>query len=80
MDQLGRLSDAQKTVLQQSIKRLVNHPVWNEPFSRDAGMEAVKNALEKNQEARKAFEGVALDLPYAILGDQSPTFVAYWRK
>lgn len=82
MDELGlvRPSDDQKAALQQSIERLVNHPVWNEPFTRDAHMEAVKNALEKNQEARKAFEGIALDLPYAILGDQSPTYVAYWRK
>jgi hypothetical protein len=81
VDSLGktRLDETQKGQLREAIRRLVNHPVWSEPFTRDKEMEAVKNALDKNQEARQAFESVALDLSYVVLGDDVPQFKNYWR-
>jgi hypothetical protein len=81
VDELGltRLTDLQKEEVQKAIGRIVAHPVWSEPYTRDGRMEAIKNALEKNQEARKAFEGVALDLSWAVVGDESVAFKSYWR-
>ncbi|MGH2462002.1 MAG: hypothetical protein ACRDFZ_00050, partial [Candidatus Limnocylindria bacterium] len=82
VDELGltRLTDLQKSEIQKAIARIANHPVWSEPYSRDGGMEAVKNALERNQEAKQAFETVGLDLAYAVVGDDSGAFKAYWRR
>jgi hypothetical protein len=81
VDELGltRLTDLQKVEIQKAIARIVSHPVWAESFSRDATMEAVKNALEKNQEARKSFEAVGLDLAWGVVGEESASFKAYWR-
>ncbi len=50
LDALGKaqLAEGQKGQIREAIGRLVNHPVWSEPFARDRHMEAVKNALDKN--------------------------------
>jgi hypothetical protein len=82
VDALGktRLTELQKGQLREGVRRIVNHPVWSEPYSRDRFMEAVKNALDKNQEARQAFENVALDLSYVVLGDEAPQYKKYWRE
>lgn len=67
-----------KKLLEQ-IQRLVGHPVWSTPYARDAQMLNVKNALEKNQEAKDSFEKVALDLSYMVMGDQTGAYNQYWR-
>jgi hypothetical protein len=61
--------DQWKRVL-EGIDRLVAHPVWTAEFE-SPEMQAVKVSWEKNQNAQAAFEGVALDLPYLIVGETS---------
>jgi hypothetical protein len=75
-----KLDDQMKARIQTSIARLVDHPVWFEDVNRDARMAAVKNALDKNQGAKAAFEAVFLDFPYVILGpDASAGYKEYWH-
>jgi hypothetical protein len=80
-DSLGaaRPTDAQKARLDEQIHRLVDHPVWTAEYGRDENMGDVRSALEKNQEAKKTFEDVALDLSYLVVGADSAAFQRYWR-
>jgi hypothetical protein len=58
---------------------LVGHPVWVEPSLDDADdLKALKVALEKNQQAQAAFETLALDLPYLLMGDKYPAYKKRW--
>jgi hypothetical protein len=81
-DSLGaaRLSDEQRASLESFVDRLSAHPVWTADFGKDERMTAVKNALDKNQDARRSFEAVALDLSYLVVGEESAAFKAYWRS
>jgi hypothetical protein len=76
------LSEEQWARITQGIDRLVEHPVWVTTFdegpNRD-GMQDLKIALEKNQQAQKAFEALALDLPY-LLVDKYPKYVEVWES
>jgi hypothetical protein len=53
--------------------------VWTAEYGRDENMGDVRSALEKNQEAKKTFEDVALDLSYLVVGADSAAFQRYWR-
>lgn len=73
------LNDGQNADLAESIKRLVDHPVWTAAFDRDQKMAAVKVALEKNQAASPVFSDVAFDFPYMVVGkDSNPNYKSYW--
>jgi hypothetical protein len=81
VDELGqrRLDASERTDIEARIGRLVDHPVWSEDHNRDDRMKAVQGALERNQEARAAFEEVALDLAYLVVGPDYPAYKTYWR-
>ena len=72
-------TDDEWRTIHGNIKKIVNHPVWKAPFARDARMEAVQIALQKNQDRERAFNGVHLDLPYLIL-PKTPAFKEYWES
>ncbi len=73
------LSDEQWQRITDGVDRLVAHPAWTAPFEREA-MQTLKVSLEKNQNAQKAFEGVAFDLPYLLVGPVSPAYKTVWGK
>ena len=73
------LSEEQWKRITDGIDRLVAHPAWSAEFDTDR-MRTLKLALEKNQNAQKAFENVALDLPYILVGTGSPTYKEAWGK
>ncbi len=67
--------------MQLAVTRLVAHPAWTAKFNSSAAMQTFKAALDKNQNVEEAFEGVALDLPYLVVGsDQSGTYKKVWSK
>lgn len=74
----ANLSEAQMKEMQESIKLLVEHPVWNADFGRDDSMRAVKAAMEKNQQAEAAFSSVGLTFEYMIVGREAEAFKSYW--
>jgi hypothetical protein len=71
------LTEEQWQRILQGIDRLVAHPAWKAPYETEE-MQALKVALEKNQQSQKAFEALALDLPYLILGDSYPSYKTVW--
>ena len=75
----GIPTDEQRERIEQGLAHLAAHPVWKADLGRDAEMRAVKLALEKNQNIKDSFEGVALDLPYLLLGEKYPIFAKQWR-
>lgn len=71
------LTDDQWTRITLGIDRLVAHPAWNAEYSSEP-MKVLKASWDKNQNAQRAFEGVALDLPYLLVGNTSPSFMKTW--
>ena len=71
------LSDDQWQRITEGIDRLVAHPAWTAEYASD-GMRALKVSLEKNQQAQKAFEALALDLPYLLTGHKYPKYKEVW--
>jgi HNH endonuclease len=71
------LTEEQWQRLLAGVDRLVAHPAWTADFEVD-DMQVLKIALEKNQQAQKAFEALALDLPYLLTGDKYPSFKKRW--
>lgn len=53
------------SLIEQDIKRLLNHPVWTAEFKTEK-MISIKNSLEKNQDSKKSFEDVELKLGYVV--------------
>ncbi len=82
VDDLGaaRPEDAKRQLIEAHVQRLTSHPVWTEQYARDQRMADVRNALEKNQDARRSFEEVGLDLAYLVVGEESAAFKKYWRN
>lgn len=73
------LSDDQWQRVLEGIDRLVGHPVWVESSLDDSeDLKALKVSLEKNQQAQAAFETLALDLPYLLMGDKYPIYKKRW--
>jgi hypothetical protein len=73
------LSDDQWKRITEGIDRLVGHPAWTAEFESEE-MLALKGSLDKNQNAQKAFEGVALDLPYLLIGPTTGPYKKVWGK
>ena len=69
-DQWKRITDG--------IDLLVAHPAWVSEFDTDR-MRTLKLALEKNQNIQKAFDGVALDLPYVVMGGTTSGYKEAWE-
>lgn len=57
--------------IEEAIARVVEHPVWKQPFNSPV-MQEVSNALSKNQNGDKAFKKAGLDLGYALTGELEP--------
>lgn len=74
------LSDDLEVKLRTGIKNMVAHPVWTADFGRDDKMKQLKVALEKNQEVPQSLEDLGLDLPYLLLGAESPSYKNHWTK
>ena len=72
------LTEDQWARILAGVDRLVAHPVWTSAWDGDA-MQDLKVALEKNQQARAAFESLALDLPYLLTGDKYPAYKKAWE-
>lgn len=76
----GVPDQAQRDAIEKAIKNICDHPAWSAALDRDAKMLAVQDALSKNQGGKDAFEGVALKLSYALLGQSDTEYTAYWQK
>lgn len=59
-------------LIRNAVTRLANHPVWTAEFDTQK-MQAVKAALQTNQDAKQAFEAVHLKLGYLVGADDLPT-------
>jgi hypothetical protein len=62
----------QETMIRAGIERAVNHPVWTTKFDLSLKMNAVQDALSKNQDVEKAFSAVGLKRGYVVGADQLP--------
>ncbi|MEZ5284680.1 MAG: hypothetical protein R2712_07715 [Vicinamibacterales bacterium] len=62
--------DVQWAKIEKGIDRLLQHPVWVTDFNHSVKMRAVKDALQKNQDAERAFGEVGLKLGYVMGADQ----------
>jgi hypothetical protein len=76
----GRPAEQQRELIEQAVSNICRHPIWTAAFDRDKSTAAVKLALEKNQNVKEAFEGVALKLSYAIFGEQDIEYGKHWRN
>lgn len=76
----GKPDDTTRDKIENGITNLCSHPVWTAGFDANSEMAAVKLALERNQNVKDAFEGVGLDLAYAVVGQESPQFKKVWRS
>ncbi|SEB60485.1 HNH endonuclease [Nocardioides exalbidus] len=75
----GVPDQTQRDAIEKSIKNICDHPVWTASLDRDGRMLAVQDALTKNQGGKDSFEGVALKLSYALLGQGDTEYGAYWK-
>lgn len=75
----GTPTAEQRDAIEKAITNICGHPVWTAALDRDEMMAAVKLALERNQNVKEAFEGVALTLSYAVVGDQDAQYSQYWK-
>ena len=73
------LTEEQWKRITDGIDRLVTHAAWTADPDSDE-MRALQISWEKNQNAQKAFEGVALDLPYLLIGSSHSTYKNMWNK
>lgn len=53
----------------KGIERIVEHPIWKVDLSHSAKTRDVEQALAKNQDARRAFNVVGLNLGYVVTGE-----------
>ncbi len=68
---MDKVPDAKSwATLEEDIERLMKHPVWTAEFDRSEKMNAVKEALSKNQDMAEAFGAVGLKLGYVIGADK----------
>ncbi len=58
-------TDAQWAEIEDSIRRIVDHPIWTADLSTSQKLKAVNDAMTKNQNIVGAFEAVHLDGAYA---------------
>jgi hypothetical protein len=58
-------TEEQWAKIEQAIDRIVEHPVWTADFDSSGKLRRVDNALQRNQDAKQAFEVVGLSAGYA---------------
>jgi hypothetical protein len=73
------LSEDDWNSLRIYVDRIVSHPVWTTDYAEHDFMPAVKQALEKNQDAEAAFQGAALTFSYLLAGTEDTAYKNAWR-
>jgi hypothetical protein len=73
------LTDKEWAELEGFIKRLAEHPVWTAEYDDRPFMGKIKQALEKNQDAKEAFEGAALTFSYMLAGREDAMYKQAWQ-
>lgn len=56
--------------IQDSIKRLISHPIWTTDLKASQKTRDVEEALSKNQDAKRAFSQVGLKVGYVVGADK----------
>jgi hypothetical protein len=56
--------------IKEAIKRLYEHPIWTADLASTQKARAVSDALSKNQDAERAFNGVGLKVGYLVGADR----------
>jgi hypothetical protein len=62
-------SSAKWEEVEKALEKILSHPVWTADFSKSVKMKRVRDALQKNQDAAKAFLDVSLNVGYALGAD-----------
>lgn len=66
-------TDEQKEKLQAGIQRIAQHPIWTCDWEKSDATRAVREALQKNQDAANAFRNVELRVDYVSGGESLPS-------